>query len=749
MDGSRQHVLPWDVEAPTKLRAPELPTGHLPRSALVDMVAHSDRLVSITAPAGYGKTTLLAEWAQAEDRPVGWVSLDAGDDDPVSLVTEVAASFGQTQGFDSGFWQSMSTPGSSVLGRIAPRLADALHSASNPFVLVLDDLHEVSAGDALDVVDLLVERVPAGSTFAVASRVDPPGLATWRVEMDVLELGIEHLAFDFEEALRFLELGRAGLSSDTVRKLHGDVEGWAAGLQLALVVARRGEVQDFGGRDRFVTDYLRREVLDGLSDSDRTFLTRTSVLDELEGQLCDHLLGAKGSAARLQQFEQAHLFLVPLDRQRSRYRYHAAFRELLAAQLEQAEGKAAVGHLHGRAAEWHVDNAMPEQAVEHALRAGDPQRAAELVTAAARRMNTTGRSATVRRWFDLLGEHVILGHPPLAVLAGWEAAMWGRPADAERWLACIDELSFRRVPADRSASFASARSMLRALMCQSGPEQMLEDAGLALAAEPPWSEWRSVAEVLTAQALILRGADTDVDRAWTLFGDAISSSQASKTPGVEVISRAGHATLAMARGDWESARADIVEALARIDQYEMAEHINSLGVYVAGAALALHDGDRGRATELTTRAMRWRGVATYAAPFLAVDLRLALVRVHMEMGEVVAAHHLLHEVDDLLRRRPALGSLVDEAERIRDGLAAAPDDLGAFPLSPAELRVLPYLQTHLTFDLIAERLHLSRNTVASHTRSIYRKLSVSSRADAVDVACAAGLLGDIRPSTAP
>lgn len=746
--GNRAQVLSRDVDAPTKLRTPELPTGHLPRPVLVDMVARSSRLVSITAPAGYGKTTLLAEWARAEERPVGWVSLDAGDNDPVALMAEVASSFGQTQGFNGGFWQSMSSPGASILGRIAPRLGDALRSASNPFVLVLDDLHEVSAGDAHDVVDLLVGRVPAGSTLAVASRVDPPSLATWRVGMDVLEVGVEHLAFALEEALRFLESGRAGLSNDTVRKLHGEVEGWVAGLKLALAVARRGRVQDFGGSDRFVADYLRREVLDGLSDSDRAFLTRTSVLDELGGQVCDHLLGAEGSAARLEQFERANLFLVPLDRQRSRYRYHAAFRELLAAQLERAEGKAAVRCLHSRAAEWHVENAMPEQAIEHALRADDPQRAVELVTSAVRRMNTTGRSATVRRWFNALGEDAILGHPPLAVLAGWEAAMWGRPTEAERWLARIDGLSFHRVPADRSASFASARAMLRALLCPNGPAHMLEDAELALLAEPPWSEWRSVAEVLTAQALLLRGADTDVDRAWTLFCDAISSSKAAKTPGVEVIGRAGHAKLAMARGDWETARADVIEGLALIDQYEMPEHINSLGLYAAGASLALHDGDRGRAMDLTMLAMRSRGVATYAAPYLAVDLRVALIRVHMEVGDVGAARHLLHEIDDMLRRRPALGSLVDEVERIRHGLAAAPAGLGAFPLTPAELRVLPYLQTHLTFELVAERLHLSRNTVASHTRSIYRKLAVSSRADAVDVARAAGLLGDIGPTTA-
>lgn len=731
----------------SRLSPPELPRGHVARRALIDTLGEHDAgLVSVTAPAGYGKTTLLAEWARTERRPVAWVSLDRADNDPVSLMAAVAAVFGRTQGYERGFWESMSSPGASVLGRLGPRLADAMGSAGHPFVMVLDDMHEVSDTESCDVIDLLAGRVPPRSTLAVSGRVEPQSLPTWRARGNVLEISAESLAFDVDESTRFLELaGASGIPNDTVAALHSSLEGWVAGLQLALVISRRQPFDGFGVGDRFIGDYLRREVLDGLSTEHHEFLTRTAVLDELSGPLCDALLARDDSTTRLEELERAGLFLVPLDRQRSRYRYHAAFRELLLAEFDRTEGGDARRRLHLQASKCLDELGMVNDAVEHALRSNESEWTAPLVAKSALDVIERGRIATLERWLDQLGDDAILGYPPLAVQAGWVAAYSGDARNAQRWLDQVGGLSFDGEPPDGTTSFESARAMFRAFSCPNGPADMLTDAEFAIAAEPLWGPWRSTAVGLGAEALLLRGLDGDRERAWSLFGDAIDSARASSIVECLVVCLAERALLAMNRSGWSSAREDLTEALAAVEQYNMEDYVTSLLAYAAAARLALHHGETTSAGRFVTRAMRARGIATHAVPYWAVRLRLVLARVHLAMGETVAARHLFREVDDVLRQRPDLGTLVGEAAQLQDFLAGAPNQGGASPLSPAELRVLPYLQTHLTFEEIASRLYVSRHTTRTHAGSIYRKLGASSRSEAVVAAIAVGLLGDLRP----
>ena len=726
-----------------KLSPPELPGGHVSRPALVDALRGArGPVVSVCAPAGYGKTTLLAEWARVEPRRVAWVSLDASDNDPMALVSAVATSFGASQGLDRSFWESMSSPGGSVLGRLGPRLASAFGSSTQPFVLILDDLHEVSTSEAMDVIDLLVNGVAAGSTVAMAGRAEAPSLPRWRVQGNLLELGTQDLSFDPEESARFFQLAPGAVPDDVAEALHTSLEGWVAGLHLALVVARQESFSGFGGNDRFVADYLRRELLDGLSSSDRTFLTRSSVLDELGASVCDAVLGIDDSGSRLHELERANLFLIPLDRNRSRYRFHATFRELLLSELERIEGVQARRGLHRRAAEWFDEQGIHDEAIEHALQSGDRGWTARLLAKVAQDAVAAGRIVTFQRWLDQLGDDVTHEYPPLAVDAGWSAALLGDVIGAERWLDTLSTLAHDGQPADGSASFASARSMFRALCCPAGPDEMLVDALAATAAEPTWGPWRPTADLLAAEALLLRDAESDRDAAFVLLGDAVVAARASGLADTVVVCLAERSLIAMDRDDWVVGRDELAEALALIGACYMEDYLTSLVAYAAGARLALHDGDVAEAGRLAALAMRARGTATAAIPWMAVRLRLVLARVHLAMGEVVAARHLLREADDVLRRRPALGALIGECALVRDLLAAAPTQSGATPLSPAELRVLPYLQTHLSFDEVAQRLVISRHTVGSHARSIYRKLGVTSRGEAVEAARAIGLLGE-------
>jgi LuxR family maltose regulon positive regulatory protein len=277
-------------------------------------------------------------------------------------------------------------------------------------------------------------------------------------------------------------------------------------------------------------------------------------------------------------------------------------------------------------------------------------------------------------------------------------------------------------------------------MCAAGPEQMAADASFAAAQEPPWSSWRDTALCLSAEAHLLSG---DVDRAGALFAESSAAAAAVNSPSVIVVSESELAGLAMDGGRWAEAAGRVETALAVVDKARMQDYATSAPAFAAAARLAVHRGDMEGANRELTRAMRARPSLTFVLPYLAVRLRLQLARVYWAIADYSAARHLLREVDDILLHRPALGILGQEVSEFRRIVTsnAQGGPAGGSPLTPAELRLLPYLQTHLTMGEIGERLFVSRNTVSSQVTSIYRKLGVSSRNDAVTQATTIGLLG--------
>ena len=463
------------------------------------------------------------------------------------------------------------------------------------------------------------------------------------------------------------------------------------------------------------------------------------MLDQLCAPLCDALLEDSGGHAQLRRLEASNLFVISLDRRREWYRYHALFREFLLGELDRTE-QDIVPKLHLRAADWYESNGSPSLAVEHLLKTTERDRTVQLVTALVLPTYSAGQMSTVQRWLSALDEASIRAYSPLAVLAGWIAILTGQATEGERWAAIADGASFDQVPLDGSASFNSARAMLRAVMCAAGPEQMLADARVAVDEEPAWSPWRDTALVLLAEAHLLAG---DRGHSAVLFAEGASLGAVLGNTDTVVLGGSELAFLAMDRQDWTDASEQLEPALATIDEHRMDDYVVSVLAFAAAARLAVHRGELEEATRQLARAMRGRPSCTYALPWLAVRGRLQIAVVAVALADTATARHLLRETDDILRYRPLLGALIDEVSELRRIVASsAPGGApGGPPLSPAELRLLPYLQTHLTLAEIAGRLFVSHNTVRSQVGSIYRKLGASSRSDAVQLATSVGLLG--------
>ena len=727
-----------------KLSVPEPPArGSVSRAPLIaEARAAQRRVLGVTAPAGYGKSTLLAEWARLEDRPVAWVSLDRFDDDPAALLTLLASAFARITPGRERLADDVRGHGGSALGRAAPLLASALRTARTPFVLMIDDLHVVRSPACHDVLSIVLAGVPRDSQVIVSSRAEQPHLARLRASGQTFEITTSELVLDAAGAAAIFADADVPLSPDDAAMIAERTEGWPVGLYLAAVIAHDTGAQSVAvsGDDRYVADYLYRESMAKLTEPQQRFLRRTATLDTFSAQLCDAVLDRADSQEMLRELEAANVFLVPLDRRREWYRYHALFREFLLGELRRVEPEE-VPPLHLAAASWFEDHGSPAMAIEHLLdHAAERTRATHLVSTVTLDTYQAGQLTTVQRWFAALGNPAIEAYPPLAVLAGWLAALTGQVNEADRWASVLEHASYDGVPDDGSASFESARAMLRAMMCPAGPEQALSDAQFALAAEPSWSPWRDQALALLGQAHLLLGSD---DLAVAAFAECSATAAARGNNDVLIVSESELAKLAMDEGRWTDADGHVQTALAAIERRHMHDYATAVLAFVEAARLEVHQGDLPAAHRQLAKAMRARPTCTSAVPHISVRVRLELARVFWALADRATSAHLLREIDDILLHRPALGTLVDEVAQLRETVTSTeqPGPVGGPPLTPAELRLLPYLQTHLSIREIGERLFISRNTVSSEVGSIYRKLGVSARSEAVERAMALGLLG--------
>jgi LuxR family maltose regulon positive regulatory protein len=444
-----------DLLLATKLHIPRPHAGFVPRPRLAERLAEGTarELVLVCTPAGFGKTTLLADWARRSQRPVAWLSLDAADNDPARFWRHVAAALDTVRpgvaGRVAALLQGVQP---AAFQAVAATLVNELAGGPDEVVLVLDDYHLIDAQAVHASLEFLLEHVPPSLRLVLASRADPPlPLARLRARGQLAELRERDLRFTLEEAAELLR-GAVGadLPDAAVLTLEGRTEGWVAGLQLAALSLQghadpAGFVATFSGSHRYVLDYLTEEVLDRQPEPLRTFLLETSVLERLCGPLADAVTGRSDSQALLEQVERANLFLVPLDEVRGWWRYHHLFADLLRARLHQ-ERPERVSELHHAAAAWSEGHGLVEDAIRHALAAGDAVWAARLVERHFDDLLRRCEDATLHRWLQALPAEVVRSRPRLCLaqalwawIGGHLEAVEPLVAEAERAYPAVAE----------------------------------------------------------------------------------------------------------------------------------------------------------------------------------------------------------------------------------------------------------------------------------------------------------------------
>lgn len=719
----------------SRLRPPQTRGDLVARDALVaGLLADPRALVVVTAPAGYGKTIALAQWASADPRPTTWLQLDEADNDPIVLLTYLSMALAQVAPVDLGVfeWLGLRTPPVDAL--ILPALAAALGQAK-PFLWVLDDGHLVGNEACWSLLDALFDHLPSGAQLAVGGRSDPPlPLARLRAAGRLGEYRAADLALDRLEASQLFHVH--GLDDDALDETLSATEGWAAGLRLALLAGGPASVglTAVRGDQHAIAAYLTEEVLDRQPAELQRFMLRTSILERLSPDLCYAVTGDDDAGTHLATLALKSLFVTALDDHDEWYRYHHLFAELLAA-LERRREPGELAGLHRRAAEWHHAHGDVVRAVRHWLAAGDPKAAAWPAFCAGYELVDRGRVESARRMLDGFTDQQLGENIALTMAAGWlYGTVLGDPVKGERWrrAACTAPAGDELTP-DGSSTWRAFQAGLRSLLAPDGVTRMLADARLSLALEEEAGADVSEAMRVVGVATYLCGQPR---RATQSFEAVLSTCEEAP---VRAYSKAFLALIAADEGRWDDAAQLDREAL------ELAPDMTldmSPGMYLALPMLLAHARvlghlDDSGAGAAVTRAERYLGDMVPQVPWRVLLIEVTLGETQLARGELADAERWARRAEATLEHAPDPGMLQGRARRLRESLERL---RMADPVTPAERRVLDLLPTQLTADQMAARLFVSTNTVKTHLKSLYSKLEVTSRTGAVERARELGLL---------
>ncbi|HLM50387.1 MAG TPA: LuxR C-terminal-related transcriptional regulator [Solirubrobacteraceae bacterium] len=731
----------------TKLHPPVARAG-LPRPGAVARLRRvpAARLSLVRAPAGAGKTTLLAEWADAagEERRFAWLALDPADDEPRRFWTYVVAALATAVPELGGRPAELLTVAQAALQDVVlPELIDELAQAPMPVVLVLDDYHVVHDARIHASLAYLIEHAPPELEVAISSRTEPPlPVARIRARGELAEVDALELRFTREEAGALLNgLLALGLEDADVQRLWERTEGWAAGLYLAALSLRgrasaSAFVADFAGDDRHVVDYLAEEVLADLPGELRAFLVRTSILARFSAPLCDAVLQRRDSAEVLAGLERSNLLLIPLDERRQWYRYHHLFADLLALELGRDEA-ADPAALHARAAAWHRAEGHVDEAIGHAMAAGLVDDAAEMVARHWSPYLQGGEPATTLRWLQALPEERVLADARLCLARAVAEMATGHPEGTTYW---IEAARGAPVPGpfyDGTTSVESGLAARRCMLAMNTGDFAAAEPEAALAAdlEAEGSPWRGVALAVQGISRCWHG---DFAGARPLLELAIEVTRRVGMQVFPIIYGLGHLAL-MACEDGDAGQAAAL-ARASVDAAEHGGTREHWTVCLGHAVLAR------AATELTAAerlAAAERGVALAqrgAGPHPQAYAQMALAERRAAVGDGAGGRAALSRARALVAGAPEPTAILPAMLGRAEPASGRPAPAAAEELSERELAVLRLLPTGLSQRDIGHELYVSRNTVKSHVSSIFRKLGVGDREQAITRARRLGLL---------
>ncbi|MEZ5410157.1 MAG: LuxR C-terminal-related transcriptional regulator [Acidimicrobiales bacterium] len=647
----------------TKLHAPRRRRGLVERPRLVGRLAGADPpgLILVSAPAGFGKTTLLAEWFGAGStagrhpaaRRTAWLSLDASDDDPAAFWSAVVAALQTVApgvGAEASALLQAAQPAETI---VASLLNDMAEGAGTDLTLVLDDYHVITSAEIHAGVAFLVDHLPANIRLVLAGRADPPlPLARLRATGDLLEIRAADLRFTAAETGTYLnQVMGLTLGEHEVTALEARTEGWIAALQLAALSMQGRDdpaafVASFAGDDRFVVDYLAEEVLERQPPEVRRFLLHTAVLTRLTGPLCDAVTGTTGGRAMLERLERANLFLVPLDDRRRWYRYHHLFADVLQARLLDEEPEL-VDQLHGRAAAWFEEAAEPAEAISHALAGHDTERAARLIELAAPALFQTRQELTARRWIAALPAELFPHRPVLSILAVGATMVSGGLTGVEQLLAGIKP--WLEPGADLSGAIVHNEAELAPLPAQVAVYRAaLALIGGDLAATVAHAE--RALELAAPDDHLRRGSAAALVGLARWSGGDLAEAEARYANSIRSLTAAGHISdvlgCSLALADIQSTRGRLGDAIATLEAgldlarfHGVARGTADLHAALCEALLDRHDAD-GAARHLDAARALGEGAGLPQHPY---RWRLAAARLHLAHGDGAAALPLLDE----------------------------------------------------------------------------------------------------------
>jgi len=680
------------------------------------------------------------------------MSVDEQDNDPVRLwrhIVEALRRVVAEEDLGADALVGMSAAGPRLVEMSLPMLINWLAELPHQVILVLDDYQFITEDESHESVAFFVEHLPENLHLVISSRFDPPlPLGRLRARGEVNEIRTEQLAFSEEEATYLLnETMQLDIGSDDLSVLLERTEGWPAAIYLASLSFQKREdkhafIESFRGSSRYIVDLLGEEVLAGLSEEVREFLLMTSVLRRMTGPLCDAVVGREGSGKVLRELARSNLFVIPLDEQGEWYRYHHLFADLLLYELKSSRPQL-VPVLRGRASVWAESAGFFEGAIRQAIAATDYERAAMLIARHWFRYVLAGETATVERWLKSLPEELITRDAALLLVKVWISAVYGRREERERLLALAEGSSYEGRLPDGTASVESGVAIIQAVFAYGGVQSIVEAARRAAALEPEQTSPRAaLVRFGLGSGLYLSG---DILRARKTLEGALALAKADQ-PLVRMAVLFTLSSVALDEGQLEEAETLALEARALVERFQLHRVPQASLAPIALGRVRAERGKLEEAQKELESGLSARRKLPDLSPWPTVIGLLALAPVRLTRGDRGGAWGALAEARTILERNPDAGIFPELLERQGRKLRARKAREGQREgqldeeLTERELAVLVLLPGKLPTRQMAHSLFVSPSTVRTHIKSIYRKLGVSSRKEAVDEARARGLI---------